>query len=271
MEQYLVQNSRIWDQRVHKKKAHTRTVSKEDLENPLKHIDPLGWLDGNVAGEKVLCLASGGGLQSILFAKAGADVTVLDISSAMLDQDRKLARDLGLKIKILHQTMEDLSNLPDSYFDLIVQPVSTCYVPDVVGVYRQVARIIKKRGLYICQHKQPGSLQTSALPKNGSYTIEEKYYRSGPLKSLNGQFEHREPGAVEYLHRLEHLIGGLCREGFIIEDLMEPRHANSEAPVGSFGHRSLFSPPYILIKARKRELNMDQISHNRPSGLIIPG
>lgn len=271
MEHYLFQNSRIWDQRVHKRKAHTRTVSKEDLNDPIKHIDPLGWLGGNVVGKKVLCLASGGGLQSILFAKAGAKVTVLDISAAMLEQDKKLANELGLNIHIIQQTMEDLSELPTSYYDLVVQPVSTCYVPDVVGVYRQVAKVIRNKGMYICQHKQPGSLQTSALPEHGSYVIEEPYYRSGPLKALNGQFEHREPGAIEYLHRWEHLIGGLCREGFIIEDLMEPRHGNSEAAVGSFGHRSRFIAPYVLIKARRQCSDSGDETDSSESGLIIAG
>lgn len=278
MEDHLRRNAEVWDERVRRGKAHTRNAGKADLTDPMKHIDPLGWLGGNVADQKVLCLASGGGLQSVLFAKAGAKVTVLDISEAMLNKDRKLAKELGLDIRVICGSMDDLSQLPISTFDLVVQPVSTCYVPDVVKVYREVAKVIRTGGLYISQHKQPGSLQASALPDSGSFRIEEKYYRTGPLKALPGEFEHREPGALEYLHRWELLIGGLCREGFVVEDLMEPRHENSEAPIGSFGHRSCFIPPYVLIKARRSEkspLNScSLLSKKEPgtrSGIIIPG
>jgi hypothetical protein len=55
----------------------------------------------------------------------------------------------------------------------------------------------------------------------------------------------------EYLHRWEQLVGQLCRAGFVIEDLMEPLHGESRAPVGSFAHRSCFVAPYVRIKARR--------------------
>jgi hypothetical protein len=62
---------------------------------------------------------------------------------------------------------------------------------------------------------------------------------------------HREAGTREYLHRWEELLGGLCRAGFAIEDVIEPLHADEAAAVGSFGHRSRYAAPYIRIKARR--------------------
>jgi SAM-dependent methyltransferase len=261
------QNEEVWDERVRKKQAHTRTVRPEDLADPIKSIDPVGWLGGRVSGLRVLCLASGGGLQSILYARAGAEVTVLDISREMLQQDRELARELGLTIRTVHGSMDNLQIFGDRSFDLVVQPVSTCYVPDVVRVYAEVARVLQEGSLYIVQHKQPGSLQASAIPKNDHYIIEQPYYRAGPLPQPPGIFEHRESGAMEYLHRWEALIGGLCRQGFIIEDLLEPRHADPSASPGSFRHRSQFIPPYVLIKARRLSLSSTQ---SDGKSIIIP-
>lgn len=51
---------------------------------------PKEWLKG-IKGKKVLCLAGAGGLQAPLFACAGAEVTVLDISKRMLDKDREVS------------------------------------------------------------------------------------------------------------------------------------------------------------------------------------
>jgi hypothetical protein len=62
---------------------------------------------------------------------------------------------------------------------------------------------------------------------------------------------HRESGTVEFLHRWEDLLGGMCRAGFSIEDIREPLHADDRAAIGSFGHRSRYVAPYVRIKARR--------------------
>ena len=51
-------------------------------------------------------------------------------------------------------------------------------------------------------------------------------------------------------------MGGLCRAGFVIEDLREPYRADANAPPGHFGYRGRFIPPYVRLKARRvaREL-----------------
>jgi hypothetical protein len=123
-------------------------------------------------------------------------------------------------------------------------------VPDIVAVYREVARIVVPSGLYISQHKQPASLQSGVEPSRRGYELTEPYYRTGPLPPVSGS-SHREEGTLEFLHRWEELIGGLCRSGFVVEDLCEPLHTKPEAASGSFAHRSRYVPPYVRIKARR--------------------
>ena len=43
----------------------------------------------------------------------------------------------------------------------------------------------------------------------------------------------------------------MCRAGFAIEDVIEPLHADEQAEIGSFGHRSRYVAPYVRIKARR--------------------
>jgi hypothetical protein len=74
---------------------------------------------------------------------------------------------------------------------------------------------------------------------------------------------HREPGTLEFLHRWEDLLGGLCRAGFVIEDLLEPLHATAEAAAGTFAHRSRYLPPYVRIKARRSSNRADNSSAAR--------
>jgi SAM-dependent methyltransferase len=245
------QNRRAWDDYVRQRTSHTLPASERDFQNPAPIINPCGWLPDGVAGKRVLCLAAGGGKHSVLFAAAGAVVTVVDLSPQMLAQDRQLAAERQLKVTVLEASMDDLSALSEAAFDLVIQPVSTCYVPDIAAVYRQVARVTAPGGVYISQHKQPVSLQAEVKPGPGQrYALTEPYYRAGPLPPVTGSV-HREAGSVEFLHRWEELIGGMCRNGFVIEDLVEPKHANPQAEPGSWAHRSCYVPPYVTIKSRR--------------------
>lgn len=243
-------NRRAWDALVRKRQRFTKPAPDEDFKNPLVRLDARGWLGGDIAGKRVLCLASGGGRQSALYAAAGAVVTVVDISPEMLALDRQVAAERGLAIRVVEASMDDLSALQEASFDIVSQPVSTCYVPDVLAVYREVARVIVPGGVYISQHKQPGSLQADIKASPHGYELTEPYYRSGPLPPVVGSL-HREAGTLEFLHRLEQLLGGLCRAGFVIEDLSEPSHADDKAEPGSWGHRSRYVAPYIRLKARR--------------------
>jgi SAM-dependent methyltransferase len=146
--------------------------------------------------------------------------------------------------------MDDLSPLTDAAFDIVHHPVSTCYIPDVERVYRQVARVLKPGGLYISQHKQPTSLQIAERDRRDRYVIGVGYYHAGPLPPVNDH-AYREPGATEYLHRWQELIGGMCRAGLVIEDLVEPRRGDPQAEPGHFRHRGMFVPPYVRVKARR--------------------
>ena len=134
-------------------------ATDEECRQPLATLDGRGWLPTSVAGMQVLCLAAGGGWQSILYASAGANVTVVDLSTEMLRQDVQEAARRNLSVRAIEASMDDLAMLADESFDIVHQPVSTCYVPDVSAVYCEVARVLRDGGLYISQHKQPVSLQ----------------------------------------------------------------------------------------------------------------
>jgi SAM-dependent methyltransferase len=137
-------------------------------------------------------------------------------------------------------------------FDIVIQPVSTCYLPEIGPVYREVARVTRSGGLYISQHKSPVSLQADIQPSPRGYELIEPYYRSGPLPPVVGS-PHREEGTLEYLHRWEQIIGLMCRADFVIEDLVEPLHAKADAAPGTFGQRSRYIAPYVRIKSRRSE------------------
>lgn len=248
-------NRRVYDRMADRGDPLCRPATEQELAQPLSVLDQAGWLGGSITGKRVLCLAAGGGRQSSLYAAAGAEVTVVDLSGAMLELDRRVAAERGYPMRVLQTSMEDLSGLDDAGFDIVIQPVSTCYVPSVAPVFAEVARVTRPGGLYISQHKQPVSLQAGFERSGGSYPLRHEYYRDGPVpppQSTSKSTQRlREQGAIEFLHRWEDLIGGMCRSGFVIEDLIEPLHAKPDAAINSFADRATFIAPYVRIKARR--------------------
>jgi SAM-dependent methyltransferase len=243
-------NRRAWDEMAAKGQRFTRPAADADFANPLATVDKVGWLGGDIRGKRLLCLAAGGGKHGPLYAAAGAVVTVVDLSQSQLELDRQVAAERRLELQTVEASMDDLGMFEARAFDIVIQPVSTCYVPQIGPVYREVARITRPGGLYISQHKSPTSLQADVEPSARGYELLEPYYRSGPLPPVVGS-PHREEGTLEYLHRWEEIFGLLCRAGFVIEDLIEPLHAAAGAERGTFAHRSRYVVPYVRIKARR--------------------
>ena len=250
-------NRRVYDELAACRDPLCRPAKDEEIAHPLATVDQAGWLGKSIAGLNLLCLAAGGGRQSSLYAAAGANVTVVDLSRSMLELDRRVAAERGFCLRLIESSMDDLAMLDDQEFDVVIHPVSTCYLPRVAPVFAEVARVTRPGGIYISQHKQPSSLQASVDPAaDGRYAIEQTYYRDTPVEppqptSSTGH-RLRESGAIEFLHRWEELIGGICRAGFMVEDLAEPLHANAEADHGSFTGRARYIAPYVRIKARRR-------------------
>ncbi len=251
MMHYRRNNSAAWNRMAEGGSAFAKVASDEEVAAPLQALDGRGWLPASVAGADVLCLAAGGGWQSILYAAAGANVTVVDLSPAMLRLDEREAVRRGYAVTLIEASMDDLSALSDARFDIVHQPVSTCYVPVIAAVYAEIARVLRDGGLYVSQHKQPASLQVTHRTPQGQYVVGLEYYREGALPTTEDD-TYRESGTTEHLHRWDQLIGELCRAGFVIEDLSEPYRGDRNAAVGHYQHRGRYLPPYVRMKARRK-------------------
>src|SRR5580693_3124266 len=91
-------NQAAWDQ-LSDGSQFAKLATDDECREPLKTLDGRGWLPQSVMGLDVLCLASGGGWQSILYASAGARVTVVDLSPAMLRLDEREASRRGRSVR----------------------------------------------------------------------------------------------------------------------------------------------------------------------------
>jgi SAM-dependent methyltransferase len=252
--QTLAHNRNAWNQMVASGHVLTRQTTVEELREPLKTVDPAGWLGGKHPRlERALLGCRGGGRHGPLYAAAGARTTVVDLSPAMLAVDTQVARQHQLQLRTLETSMDQLGMLQDAEFDLVIHPVSTCYLPRLSRLFPEVARVTRPGGLYISQHKQPINLQASLDSFAGQYVVEHSYYDREPAPKATKPSKLREPNTREYVHSWSELLGGICRSGFSICDISEPNHAQPDSLPGSFGHRCTYIPPYIRIKAIRQQ------------------
>ena len=146
----LVNNNVNWTNSATKEMLNSAKDGNYNLTLGLSLSVPIDWLK-DIRGKKILVLAGAGGLQAPILAASGADVTVIDISENMLEKDRVIAIEENLQINIIHGNMCNLSQFTDECFDLIVNPISLIYIPEVIPVFRECYRVLKCGGsLILC-------------------------------------------------------------------------------------------------------------------------
>ncbi len=168
-------------------------------------------------GAKVLGLASGGGQQMPIFSALGAECTVLDYSEKQLQSEKEVAKRESYEINLVKADMTKPLPFEDEAFDLIFHPVSNCYIEDVVHVWKECYRILKKGGILL------------AGLDNGINFIfddeEEKLMNKLPFNPLKDKelYEKslKNDWGIQFSHTIEEQIGGQLRVGFILADIFE--------------------------------------------------
>jgi SAM-dependent methyltransferase len=184
---------------------------------------PFEWFPP-LSGADVLCLASGGGQQGPVLAAAGAHVTVFDNSPAQLKQDQFVAAREALSLRTVEGDAADLSAFADESFDLVFNPCSTVFMPDVRAVWKECHRVLRPSGLLMTGSMNPvhyifdlykadeGILEvTHSIPYSDLTSI--------PKEDLDELVEKGHP--VEFGHSLTDLLGGQLEAGFVITDMYE--------------------------------------------------
>jgi UDP:flavonoid glycosyltransferase YjiC (YdhE family) len=233
--------------------AASRPLPSRSAAEARRILDPEGWLPWPRL-RTVLCLAAGGGQQGPLFAGLGYDVLVVDLSAEQLRRDREAATRQRLRIETLQADMCDLAALGERQFDLVYQPVSTCYVPHLPTLYRQVAMRVRPGGWYWSRHYSPAHLQIDS-----SYQWDGAAYRIA-----HPQIEgYRVPWTTgdgdwaitvdHYVHGFGALTGGICDAGFAIERVRESEPGPGTGQPGEFSHLNRYFPAFLTMLARRHQ------------------
>ena len=252
-------NRIAWDAQVERGNRWTIPVSADVVDaarqgqweivlTPTKPV-PRHWF-GPLASSKVLCLASGGGQQAPVLAAAGAIVTVLDNSPRQLERDAHVARAHGLAITTLLGDMAHLEGLRDDHFDLVVHPVSNCFVPEVQPVWAEAFRVLRPGGALLAGFNNPILYIFDQDLLEDAKRLEVRHplpYSDAATLTPDEVAARLSAGSpLEFSHTLEDLIGGQMRAGFLLTDMYEDSNrAEDSDPINRF------TSTYIATRAMK--------------------
>jgi SAM-dependent methyltransferase len=252
----VAHNRLAWDIQVDKDNEWSRPVSTETIEKAragewsvvLIGYRPVqrSWFPADLAGCRILCLASGGGQQGPTLAAGGAQVTVFDNSPKQLGQDEMVAARDGLDLRTVLGDMRDLSAFEDESFDMVFNPVSNLFAPQLEPVWRECFRVLRPGGSLLVGFVNPDLylFDSETLDTQRKLVVRHRL----PYSDLT----HLEPGErerlwgphapLEYSHSLSAQIGGQLAAGFIITGFDESPHHNdatSEWMPGYFATRAV--------------------------------
>ncbi|MEA4911515.1 MAG: class I SAM-dependent methyltransferase [Oscillospiraceae bacterium] len=180
---------------------------------PVKPV-PRSWFPA-LAGTRVLGLASGGGQQMPVFAACGAVCTVLDYSEKQLESERLVAQREGYAVDIVRADMTRPLPFEDGSFDLIFHPVANCYIEDVLPVWHECARVLKKGGVLLA-----GLDNGLNMVYGDTEDVIEYSLPWNPLKDKKLYDDSvRNDWGIQFSHTIEEQIGGQLRAGLVLTDV----------------------------------------------------
>jgi SAM-dependent methyltransferase len=140
--------------------------------------------------------------------------------------------------------MRDLSAFPDGSFDVVFNPVSNVFCPELAPVWRESFRVLRPSGILMTGFMNPDLyiFDVTALDERGELIVRHPL----PFTSLDLPDEERQraygAGPIEYSHSLTEQVGGQLAAGFILTHLVEaPHQADATAPYmsGYFATRAV--------------------------------
>ena len=207
---------------------------------------PHAWFP-ELSGTSVLCLAGAGGQQAPLLAAAGARVVVLDASDGQLSLDRSVAEQHGLTLHTVQGDMADLQAFADQSFDLVVNPCSNCFVPDLRPVWREAYRVLKPGGALLAGFLNPIYFMVDRERDERHGVLEVRHALPfSDLTSLDAAARQKKidaKQALEFGHTLTQQIGWQLEAGFVLRAFHEDTWSDTATALNRY------TPVYCVTRA----------------------
>ncbi len=251
---YFSANKESWNKRtaVHKDSAFY------DMDNFKKGKSSLNAIElkalGNVEGKSLLHLQCHFGMDTLSWARAGANVTGIDISDAAIDEARALAKELNIPATFVCCNVYDTANEVKENFDIVFTSYGTIgWLPDLDAWAAVIAAKLKPGGIFFIADFHP----TLWMMDENFEKIKYDYFNTRVIAEENiGTYTDRNANihSTEYSwnHSFSEIFTALLKHGLQIEAFEEFPYS----PYNCFNHLEQGDDLMWRIKGMQERLPM---------------
>jgi len=198
-----------------------------------------------VKGKAVLDLGFGSGIFTKILQSWGANVKGSDISKNLIVIAKK--ENPRIQFTVCNAEKTPFKN---AEFDVVTSGLMVHYLKDLKPVFKEVARLTKKDGLFIFSMNHPfGESYEKKIIDGKMVFIMKPYFNNDKFEwsmSVEGM------KMINYHHTFENIISSLSDCGFVVEKLIEARPTKEFKKYNQKAYdRTSNYPSFIAIRARK--------------------
>lgn len=239
-----------YDDRVFFEKYAQMERSRKGLEGAGEWPTLEGMLP-DLNGLRMLDLGCGYGWHCRYAIQQGASAVVgVDLSERMLERARSMGEDA--RITYVHAAMETI-DFPKASFDLILSSLAFHYVADYPGLLKRLHAVLRPQGqlLFSCEHpiftaQGPQEWERDAQGNIRHFPVDHYFAEGARDACFLG--EH----VVKYHRTLTTLLHGLVENGFVIEDVQEPKPTAAMLAADEQMKEELRRSMMLIVSARRR-------------------
>ena len=229
MQDYMNGNRALWNEMT---PIHARSAFY-DVEGFKRGRITLGNIEreevGDVSGKSLLHLQCHFGMDTLSWARLGANVTGADFSDEAIALARSLSQELDISARFIQANIYDLPDILDEQFDIVFTSQGALpWLPDIERWGQIVARYLKPGGTFYIIEGHPFVLLFDDAPGITTYQIGYRYFQGPePLKFEGGGSDYADQSArlthpsYEWIHSLGSIVTALSSAGLHLEFLHE--------------------------------------------------
>lgn len=191
---------------------------------------------GDVQGKSLLHLQCHIGLDTLSWARLGAEVTGVDLSEEAIALAQSLSQECQITARFIQSNVLSLPRALSGAFDIVYTSYGVlCWLPDLAGWARVVAHFLKPGGAFYMAEYHPFASIFDISPGVTSLQVSAGYFDQGPFIYQPG-FSYADPNtpvkapeAYEWQHTLGGVVTALIDAGLSLEFLHEHPYSNYQA------------------------------------------
>lgn len=225
IEKKMQTNNAMWDEYVGIN-SHSQLYDLDSFRQGANKLNPLERTEvGDVNGKTLLHLQCHFGMDTLSWARLGAQVTGMDYSGEGIKLARKLADELRIPARFVCCNLYDLPDALEETFDIVYTSYGVlCWLPDISRWAEIAASFVKPGGFFYIAEFHPFALvfddeaeelhyRYSYFEKLMSFDITGSYADRGAMVSVKRDYE--------WNHTMAEIVTALIDAGLRIEYLHE--------------------------------------------------